>query len=355
MSSSTKLTLAAIGLLIAISAAYYGLQGDPSDVSAQVKLPDPDEPGAAADPLGPDRRDPALTRDDADAAGDLSALIARSRSRRVVSVSEAEHDAGPSPRVDLLDEPTSIEAPAQTDGPTTPTPAAAAPRADAEAPVELPIIDDGQPVDEVADEQPTDTGEADVTPVPADVLVQQTDVPPRQPLDPDIGPGDEGDEAQPEDDLPAGGGDGRTYTVVEGDSMWIIAKKTLGAGHRWQRIAKANPLVDPNRIRPGDELRIPDSEGAAATEADTDDAGAIPQPRRVAEPTREDPLGLGLNRDVRQITVLEGDSLWVIAKREYGDGTRWRILWDANRDRMKDKDDLRPGQKLIVPPLPDED
>lgn len=129
------------------------------------------------------------------------------------------------------------------------------------------------------------------------------------------------------------------YTVEDGDSMWIIARKTLGSGAKWELIAKANPMVDPLKIKKGDVLIIP----------------RLPAERGpIAEKTPADPLGLGFNRDEKVIEVLEGDSLWRIAEREYGDGTKWQIIYSANQTRMKHENDLRVGQKLVIPPLPRE-
>lgn len=47
--------------------------------------------------------------------------------------------------------------------------------------------------------------------------------------------------------------------------------------------------------------------------------------------------------------VLEGESLWSIAKQEYGRGNDWQKLLDANRDRLSGPEDLRAGLELIVP------
>jgi nucleoid-associated protein YgaU len=49
-------------------------------------------------------------------------------------------------------------------------------------------------------------------------------------------------------------------------------------------------------------------------------------------------------------TVVNGDSLSKIAKREYGDGNKWHAIYDANRDKIKNPDLIRPGQILTIPP-----
>jgi nucleoid-associated protein YgaU len=52
----------------------------------------------------------------------------------------------------------------------------------------------------------------------------------------------------------------------------------------------------------------------------------------------------------RTYTVRSGDSLSAIAKREYGDASAWRRIFEANRDQIKDPDLIHPGQELKIPP-----
>ena len=47
--------------------------------------------------------------------------------------------------------------------------------------------------------------------------------------------------------------------------------------------------------------------------------------------------------------VVNGDSLSKIAKREYGDASKWRQIYEANKDLIKDPDLIYPGQELKVP------
>lgn len=51
----------------------------------------------------------------------------------------------------------------------------------------------------------------------------------------------------------------KTYTVRSGDTLFAIAKRTLGSGSRWREIYTANASVigrDPNILRVGQVLRI---------------------------------------------------------------------------------------------------
>jgi nucleoid-associated protein YgaU len=57
----------------------------------------------------------------------------------------------------------------------------------------------------------------------------------------------------------------------------------------------------------------------------------------------------GAEVEVRRYTVVSGDSLSKIAKREYGDAQKWRQIYEANRDQIKDPDLIYPGQVLTIP------
>lgn len=48
-------------------------------------------------------------------------------------------------------------------------------------------------------------------------------------------------------------------------------------------------------------------------------------------------------------TVQKGDSLSKIAREHYGDGARWRAIFDANRDQISNPDLIHPGQVLKIP------
>ena len=49
----------------------------------------------------------------------------------------------------------------------------------------------------------------------------------------------------------------RTYTVESGDSLWAIAERFYGDGNRYQAIADASGISDPDLIQPGQVLTIP--------------------------------------------------------------------------------------------------
>ncbi len=58
---------------------------------------------------------------------------------------------------------------------------------------------------------------------------------------------------------PAPAAEERSYVVVKGDTLSKIAQKFYGKASAWPRIHEANKDVikDPDRIYPGQKLRIP--------------------------------------------------------------------------------------------------
>lgn len=49
----------------------------------------------------------------------------------------------------------------------------------------------------------------------------------------------------------------RTYTVASGDTLWAIAERFYGDGDRYQAIADASGISNPDLIQPGQVLTIP--------------------------------------------------------------------------------------------------
>jgi len=48
--------------------------------------------------------------------------------------------------------------------------------------------------------------------------------------------------------------------------------------------------------------------------------------------------------------VQAGDSLSKIAKHVYGDASRWKEIWEANKAAIPNPDLIHPGQQLSMPP-----
>ncbi len=52
----------------------------------------------------------------------------------------------------------------------------------------------------------------------------------------------------------------------------------------------------------------------------------------------------------KSYTVKKGDSLWLIAKSIYGQGTKWQTIYNANKKVIgNNPNKIVPGQKLVIP------
>jgi nucleoid-associated protein YgaU len=49
----------------------------------------------------------------------------------------------------------------------------------------------------------------------------------------------------------------KTYTIKKGDTLFSIAKSSYGTGRDWQKIASANPGLEPSKLRVGQQIVIP--------------------------------------------------------------------------------------------------
>jgi len=50
-------------------------------------------------------------------------------------------------------------------------------------------------------------------------------------------------------------------------------------------------------------------------------------------------------------TVKKGDTLWAIASKHYGNGSKYNAIFDANKPMLSHPDKIYPGQVLRIPKL----
>lgn len=52
----------------------------------------------------------------------------------------------------------------------------------------------------------------------------------------------------------------------------------------------------------------------------------------------------------RYHTVARGETLFALARLYYnGDASKWKVIYEANRDQIPNKDQIRVGQRLLIP------
>ena len=74
-----------------------------------------------------------------------------------------------------------------------------------------------------------------------------------------------------------------------------------------------------------------------------------PLPHAAGTQFSPSPLGTTSASEPRTHVVAAGDTLSGLAKRFYGDASKYNKIFDANRDQLKDPDKINVGQKLKIP------
>lgn len=83
----------------------------------------------------------------------------------------------------------------------------------------------------------------------------------------------------------------------------------------------------------------------------------VKQEAAPAKPKEETPLVVKLTKDdlsgeKREHIIQKGESLWLLALREYGDGIYWRWIYEENTDVIKGNPSrVIPGMKIKIPLL----
>ncbi len=139
-------------------------------------------------------------------------------------------------------------------------------------------------------------------------------------------------------------GETTEYTVQSGDAgFWGVAEKVYGpgGGRYMDQIAKANPDVDPRRLRVGQTLKIPPRPVARGSNGGTTVATEASEGQIVSENGR------------KYYVIKSGDNgFWSVARAAWGaDGAKhWPAIAKANPDLNAYA--LRPGQKVLIPDKP---
>ena len=132
---------------------------------------------------------------------------------------------------------------------------------------------------------------------------------------------------------------GEKYTVKRGDIFVHIVEDHYGAERYWRDVAAANPMINPDRIIPGQEIVLPPV------------AQLRPASSTTTPPTRSATTGATARPESNAaVYVVEsGDSLIKIAANALGDGKRFKEIFELNRDQLESPDQIKVGMKLKLP------
>lgn len=116
--------------------------------------------------------------------------------------------------------------------------------------------------------------------------------------------------------------------MANGDTLSSIAARYLGSEARWEEIAKANPGVNPNSMRVGTKLRIPEGGSSTSTASAASPSSAPAANEYVVKP---------------------GDTLTGIARQTLGNAD-WEAIYEANRAAIgPNPAALKVGMRLSIP------
>ena len=118
-----------------------------------------------------------------------------------------------------------------------------------------------------------------------------------------------------------------TYVVKQGDVLSTISQQVYGTSRYWRRIAEANNIAEPERLRVGAVLQVP----------------PLPERERVGVTGVTPATGEQVHR------VEEGQTLSEISQKYYGTVRHVKDIVQANN--LTDEHFLRVGQVLTIPKL----
>jgi len=83
----------------------------------------------------------------------------------------------------------------------------------------------------------------------------------------------------------------------------------------------------------------------------------LPQIQQEAKPVeegkyiieKEEHVESAVKVSQKEYVIQKGDSLWKIAEKELGSGHRWKYLYELNKERIKNPNKLKAGQKITIP------
>jgi nucleoid-associated protein YgaU len=143
----------------------------------------------------------------------------------------------------------------------------------------------------------------------------------------------------------------KPYIVQEGDgNLSNIAKKFYGPVEG-NRLVNVNRIFEANRgiLQSADEIFVGQKLIIPPLPISTQSAGENRSvlSDRIFE--RVDSIGGGSNESIRWYVVKEDDSLWKIAEKQLGNGSRYKEISKLNADILVNEDEVDPGMRLKLP------
>jgi nucleoid-associated protein YgaU len=138
------------------------------------------------------------------------------------------------------------------------------------------------------------------------------------------------------------------YTIQQGDTLVAISKRIYGSIKFIKAIERANPGLDPRRLRVGQKIHLPPQTGSPPTGAGMEELGGTntDQTNGLAG------TGAAATSAATSQTyvVKPGDNLRAIALKFYHRASLWTLIYHANHGVIgDDPNNVRVGEQLIIP------
>ncbi|WP_428940933.1 LysM peptidoglycan-binding domain-containing protein [Fontivita pretiosa] len=134
----------------------------------------------------------------------------------------------------------------------------------------------------------------------------------------------------------------RTHVVQPGESFATIAQAAYGSAAYYPHLIRANPTLDPRKLRPGMVINLPP---ISQVRADSTTAAASDSPRATAAAPATDPR--------TEYRVQPNDSLYKISLKLYGKADRVDKLYELNKSTIgPNPARLKEGMVLKLPEPP---
>lgn len=131
----------------------------------------------------------------------------------------------------------------------------------------------------------------------------------------------------------------RTHTIAKGETLGDVAKRYYGKRALGPKLAEFNK-ADSSRLKIGQTITVPDIAVLDPSAA----PAAQPEAAPVGVPVMASAPETPAQPKYGTVKVAEGDTLYRIAKRVYGDGSRWSEI--ATLNNLGDGKALKPGREL---------
>ncbi|MGJ5008632.1 LysM peptidoglycan-binding domain-containing protein [Bradyrhizobium oligotrophicum] len=148
-------------------------------------------------------------------------------------------------------------------------------------------------------------------------------------------------------DTATAGADGRVATTIK-DAAW--------AGKDRLRLDEVDAKTGAVQARAEVPLNVPEALTTASLPAAAGQGqgsggapGARTQLASASPADLKDVAASPARSGARTITVSRGDSLWHISRRLLGEGTRYAVIYRANREQIRRPDLIYPGQVFVLP------